>query len=833
MSNLLSQLSSLKKNKPIEPREIFMSLPKNKYGYARDVQTEVWKKWYEQRDQKNSIIKMNTGSGKTIVGLLILQSCLNESKGPAIYVVPDSYLAQQVCSEAKALGILAVTDRDDYNCNENNAILVTTIHALINGRSVFGMRGSNNYPIGCVLLDDVHACLDIITSQFSIKIPSDHELYGKMIETFADSWKSYDHTSYINIVEMKDYQKIALLPFWIWQNKKDPIFRLLKMYDNPDDNNNFIYFNLPLLQDCLSFCSCVITADSIEITPKGTPISKIASFENATRRIFMSATLSDDSVFVSAVGLKKDDIADIITPEEANDIGDRLILFPKHLNSSISDEQIKEKVFSIAEEHNVVVIVPSFKRAAFWDSTGQKIAKKDNIAAHIEGLKNRHIGLVVFVSRYDGIDLPDDACRLLVIDGLPPLRSKYEKYVQSVITSGHMIIREQMQRIEQGMGRGVRSSTDSCCIVLMGNELADVLLRSNGVSHFSNTTMEQYNLSKDLWGLLIKQNATPDIDEIFEMANYSLNRSDEWVQESKNRLSNVKYETKPNISEVTIALREAFEEASINSWTKAVEALDNMINKETDKKTKGYLMQIKAEYTNFIDISKAQQILLAARKCNSGTLIPIEGIQYEKLLNKKIQAKALIEYVSKLCSNSNEYIVHIDATLDSLTFSPEAHEFERALEEFGKLLGFNSSRFDNGGNGPDNLWAVGDGEYFVIECKSGAIVETIAKKYCDQLGGSIRWFNQQYGSDLKVTPVMVHKSQIIDDNAAAVEGMRIITPELLDSFKEQFKNFTTAFVQDENWGNVIRVSALLSKYKLCSNDILNEYSSCYIKSKFN
>lgn len=253
MSNLLSQLSSLKKNKPIEPREIFMSLPKNKYGYARDVQTEVWKKWYEQRDQKNSIIKMNTGSGKTIVGLLILQSCLNESKGPAIYVVPDSYLAQQVCSEAKALGILAVTDRDDYNYNENNAILVTTIHALINGRSVFGMRGSNNYPIGCVLLDDVHACLDIITSQFSIKIPSDHELYGKMIETFADSWKSYDHTSYINIVEMKDYQKIALLPFWIWQNKKDPIFRLLKMYDNPDDNNNFIYFNLPLLQDCLSF----------------------------------------------------------------------------------------------------------------------------------------------------------------------------------------------------------------------------------------------------------------------------------------------------------------------------------------------------------------------------------------------------------------------------------------------------------------------------------------------------------------------------------------------------------------------------------------------------
>ena len=39
---------------------------------------------------------MNTGSGKTVVGLLILKSCLNEEKGPAVYVVPDSYLVKQV-----------------------------------------------------------------------------------------------------------------------------------------------------------------------------------------------------------------------------------------------------------------------------------------------------------------------------------------------------------------------------------------------------------------------------------------------------------------------------------------------------------------------------------------------------------------------------------------------------------------------------------------------------------------------------------------------------------------------------------------------------------------
>lgn len=88
-----SKLQSSSNNTSIHPRDIFMALPtKNKnYGYPRDVQTEVWKQWFDKRSEKNIIIKMNTGSGKTVVGLTILQSCLNEGKGPAIYVVPDNF----------------------------------------------------------------------------------------------------------------------------------------------------------------------------------------------------------------------------------------------------------------------------------------------------------------------------------------------------------------------------------------------------------------------------------------------------------------------------------------------------------------------------------------------------------------------------------------------------------------------------------------------------------------------------------------------------------------------------------------------------------------------
>ena len=217
---------------------------------------------------------------------------------------------------------------------------------------------------------------------------------------------------------------------------------------------------------------CIITASAIEISPKGIDLDKISSLEEASRRIYMSATLADDSVFVSALGLNTEDMKNIITPENANDIGDRLIIFPKYVNSDISEIEIKEKIEEIAEKYNVVILVPSFSRAKFWDERGIRTATKDNIDKIVAALKSgKHVGKIIFVNRYDGIDLPGDACRMLVIDGLPPLNSIKDRYIQSVAPQSTVLLREQVQRIEQGMGRGIRSNDDECCIVLMGDEL--------------------------------------------------------------------------------------------------------------------------------------------------------------------------------------------------------------------------------------------------------------------------------------------------------------------------------------------------------------------------
>jgi hypothetical protein len=66
------------KPSPVNPREIFHSLPKP-IGindlYAS--QAEVLDNWYGRRHDKDVVVKLHTGGGKTLVALLMAQSVMN------------------------------------------------------------------------------------------------------------------------------------------------------------------------------------------------------------------------------------------------------------------------------------------------------------------------------------------------------------------------------------------------------------------------------------------------------------------------------------------------------------------------------------------------------------------------------------------------------------------------------------------------------------------------------------------------------------------------------------------------------------------------------------
>lgn len=816
-----TRLGNYSNKTQLEPRDIFMSLPSrnNLYKYPRDVQSEVWKQWFDKRNNKNCIIKMNTGSGKTVVGLIILKSCINEDKGPAVYVVPDNYLVQQVCSEAGRLGIKVTTDEKDIDYLSKKAILVINIQKLINGKSVFGMRPRNNVDIGSIVIDDVHACMATIESQYTTSISSDSNLYLSCINLFADALKAQSENKYSDIVDNKDPFVSMLVPFWTWQEKANQLYKLLS------SNQETIKYNFPLIKDCLAFCNCVVSSKSIEITPKCIPIHKIRSFDRAKRRIFMSATLSDDSILCTDFGLNSSDLSIIISPEKANDIGDRLIIFPQVMNKRVTDDEIKLKLKAMSSNYNVVIIVPSYNRAKYWEDVEDMELNINNLNQGVEKLKNGHVGLTVIINKYDGIDLPDDACRILVIDGLPNMHSEFDYFEQNANPLNQRLRSEQIQKIEQGMGRGVRSNTDYCVVILLGKGLADILYGSNGYSYFSEATKQQFKLSERLCSQL----SNPNVDEIIDLANYSLFRNIDWIKVSKDTLSSIKYSTKPHLNSTSLAIREAFDMAESERYQDAVNRLTQEKNNIFDKEPKGLLKQYIAEYTNFFNRVEAQQILLSANKDNRMILKPIKGIQFEKVLNRTgSQAAFFVNYMNQNSISPNTYLLKVNAILENLTFSEDtAKSFESAIKDISFMIGIYSNRpEDECGKGPDNFWDIGESNFLVIECKNGTITDTISKHDCNQLNGSINWFERLYRSNsCTCFPIMIHNSNMFQYACSPNKDIRIMTPELLDEFKTQIRCFAINVAQVGSFDNPVKINQLLSQFQLLGTQIVNTFTT--------
>ena len=97
---------SKRKPRPVHPRDIFNSLPKPQgINDLYASQAEVLDNWFERRTDRDVVIKLHTGGGKTLVALLMAQSMMNESTEPVIYLAPTNQLVDQVIAKSQEYGI--------------------------------------------------------------------------------------------------------------------------------------------------------------------------------------------------------------------------------------------------------------------------------------------------------------------------------------------------------------------------------------------------------------------------------------------------------------------------------------------------------------------------------------------------------------------------------------------------------------------------------------------------------------------------------------------------------------------------------------------------------
>lgn len=799
--------------KQTDPRKIFTTLKRDaRFKRPLDEQADVLDAWYARRQAKDLTLKMNTGGGKTVVGLLCLQSALNENVKPAVYITPDNFLVNQVLQEAKALGIPATDDEKAPDFLAGRAILVANVWKLFNARSVFGV-GQKRIPIGCVVVDDAHACLGVVHDQFSIKASAGTPVYDGLLSFFENDLDHQSPTGLLD-VKAKDPNIVMMVPYWAWQSHQKEVIALL----HAERASAELEWSWPLMSDCIPLCTCLFGGGKVEISPHFLPIDRIPAFANAPRRIYMTATLADDTILVSHFGAVADEVVKPIRPKGGGDIGDRMILAPQEINPDFKMEEIRDFVAAIAEDLNVVVIVPSKERAKFWKNVAHQTLDKDNIQAGVQRLKDGILGLTVLINKYDGVDLPGEACELLVIDGLPEVYGLGERLEMLLLDGTKRQLVRQVQRIEQGMGRGVRSSDDHCVVLLLGGRLTQRLHEPEAEAMFSSATRAQIALGKSVAEQLRGQSLT----KLKEIMDLCLEQDDNWVQAGRNAVVNAPPIEDGRIDANQVLLREAFDAARVSRYDIATSRAQAAVNATTERQVRGYLKQQLAEYTNFTDSAQAQELQLAAVSENQRLLKPLAGTTYHRLsAPPRGQAAAAVEFMTRFLEG-NDLIIWVNGLLEDLQWGEEGSKrFEAAMKELGLFLGFGSERpEDQVGRGPDNLWALGNSRYLVIECKSGAVLAgRISKHDTNQLNGSIVWFEEKYGHTCTRTPILVHPKTIFEHAASPHSDIRIVNGPGLNRMRDAIRAYSVALASTGGYADARAVQKQLQHHKLSAEDI--------------
>ncbi len=832
MVDFKKRLTGRPAEKQTDPVKLYDTLDRaHDKGPLRPAQIAVLSAWFSNHHTtRDIIVKLHTGQGKTLIGLLMLQARLNAGKGPAVYLCPDNYLIDQTCEQAKQFGI--------FTCNAPNElpdeflsgdkILVTSVHKLFNGLTKFKLN-RQSVTIGTFLMDDAHACADSIRESCRLRIPKEEPAYHALLTLFAQDLELQGVGTFADVC---NHQRDALLPvpYWAWLPREADAARILSANAHRDS----IKFAWPLLKDILGQCQCVVSGTSIEIEPYVAPLSAYGSYWTANHRIFMSATVTDDAFLVKGLQLDPDTITQPLTYAKEKWSGEKMVLLPSLIHDDLGREEMVNGFAKPNQQrrHGVVALTPSFARSKDWAAYGAAVTDKATVAAAIEKLKNNQFEqTVVLVNRYDGIDLPDDTCRILLFDSKPFSESLVDLYQELCRPDSDATLMRTVRSVEQGMGRSVRGEKDYSVVVMIGTDLIRLIREKSSRRFLSPQSAAQIELGLEIADMAKQeiQDGTKHADAFNGLLRQCLRRDADWKAFYAEQMEKV---TPSGANEgilrlyaAELAAEQAFNAGDYASASSMLQRL--LDNGSVNLDDKGWYLQEMARYHYQSNRQESQRLQVAAHKANPMLLRPPTGVTVAKLtVISQGRVERIAEWIRE-CGSYADLDVRVSDILNSLVFGTKADKFEQALNELSRAIGFAGERPDKQWKeGPDNLWALDATQYLLWECKSEVDTQRaeIDKREAEQMNRSSAWFEKHY-QGMKVKRIVIHPTHVVQSAASFthhVEATRVTElKQLTKSIKEFFKAFEG---QNFNDLSMPHIQQMIDTHRLAVTDFLSGYS---------
>lgn len=818
-------------HKIIEPVEIFRRLPKPEgINDLYTSQAQVLEEWSLRRDVRDLVIKLHTGGGKTLVGLLIGQSVMNQTHEPVVYLCPTVQLVQQTIEKAGEYRIPAVAYEKGAELpsdfTSGRSVLVGTYQSLFNGQSKFGVRGGTR-PIvtaGAVILDDAHVAFSAMRDAFTLRVEKTKspEDYKHLANAFRNDFRDLGRLgTFDDVANGRDFSVLEV-PYWSWKAKSAQVQEYLrgKAAEHP--------FHWPFLRDSFGYCHCLISQGAFVITPLFPLVDMVPTFAECPRRIYMSATIGDDSAIVRTFDADPASVAEPITSNSLAGASERMILAPELMKFPIDDvpEMVRRVSAYMAEKQKMstVVLIPSGAAAKKWADVATVAETTQQVAELVKQLQEgKTQGPVAFANRYDGIDLPGAACRVLIISGLPKGMNEYDLYRSSAFLESAELKSSLAQRIEQGMGRAARGGGDFCVVVLTGKDLIAWIDRPANHRFLTSSTRAQFRIGMEVGGEIA------DPNEMVRTMLRCLKRDRDWVEYHADMLAELVQPEEVEKAQLQHAAveRKAFSLVRDNYFEKAVAKLEKHCDSAEglDRRSRGWLLQIAARAAHYWgDDEAAQRLQQRAYADNHNLLRPRVAQPYVPLVQPGPQAEAVVARIEEYGTRRG-YVAAFDVAVSHLVPEASANQFEQSLADLGAMLGFTTERPDHRyGKGPDVLWLMTAALALVIEAKSrksGA--NPLTKEQHGQLLNAEEWFKREYRGYRGVR-VSMHPNTRTTDSTVPGATMALTYDklnELVAAARKMIADLCESAAPIQEL--VVRCEKMLGELRLSPDGIVGEY----------
>ncbi|MBI3850443.1 MAG: DEAD/DEAH box helicase [Verrucomicrobia bacterium] len=797
-------------------------------------------------------LELPTGAGKTLVALLIAEFRRRKFDDRVAYLCPTRQLANQVGGQAKRYGIKAhvlVGKQRDYNAEEfddyqrGSAIAVTTYSGLFN-------TNPRIKDPSTIVLDDAHSSENYISSMWSVELTrKDHDvLFKAIVDIFAPLLPA----SFATRLRSEEppalwTRDIDMVPGKHLRDRLRALRDLITTHLPADDDASYSW---QMIADHLPACNLFINWGAILLRPIIPPAQTHAPFASAKQRVYMSATLGAGGELERITGVRQIQRLPIPAGWDKRGSGRRLFLMPEL--SCDETEALQTAVDSVQSVKRALTLVPNeaVRRTTvtMFEESGVRVLGREHIEDSLDSFTKSENTVLVLANRYDGIDLPDESCRLLIRMGLPVGTNLQESFLLTRLAASSLLRDRMLTRFTQGVGRCTRSDRDYSAVLLLDRNLIDFVLRSENrkILHPELQAELQFGMENS------DGKSRPDFVALLEAL---IEQGEDWSHAERAILNLRSKKTKEEDQVAKRLKNVAADEVDFvyALWTgnleKALEksrsVSDNLGGNET-KGYRGWWYYLAADVaTQGHESNKAASSLQIAKDYYAKAANCSLSISWFAELARLTIAGSPIADADELTplavETTRRHLIELGLTgqrfdqqmklLLEEIMSKDHDTFQRGLKSLGDLLGFDSDAPDSTAD-PDCVWSIGDKLHIAHEVKvEHSPGDEIGANDVRQAASHVNWVkaHRPCSADCEVVCIIESPRQTVEAGAIPHAGNLFhASPTMVKQLAEESVSVlrsvraSSPTMQDETMLEAIRQE--MAKHGLLPRDIIQKFA---------